>query len=36
LVKLNGLTRVSGQRAIYKVLEEDLAEYIHALSIKII
>jgi len=34
--KLNGLTKVNGQRAIHKVLKEDLAEYIHALSIKII
>ena len=34
--KLNGLTRLNGQRAIHKVLKEDLAKYIHALSIKII
>ena len=34
--KLNGLSRVNGQRAIHKVLEKDLSEYIHALSIKII
>ena len=34
--KLKGMTKINGQRAIYKVLEEDLAEYIHALSIKII
>ena len=34
--KLSGLTRVNGQRAIHQVLKEDLAEYIHALSIKII
>jgi BolA protein len=34
--KLKGLGRVSGQRAIHKVLEKDLSEYIHALSIKII
>ena len=34
--KLNGLTKVNGQRAIHKVLKEDLAQYMHALSIKII
>tara|TARA_B100000963_G_C22594517_1_gene657210 strand:- start:1592 stop:1843 length:252 start_codon:yes stop_codon:yes gene_type:complete len=34
--QLSGLSRINGQRAIHKVLEEDLAEYIHALSIKII
>ena len=34
--KLDGLSRVKGQRAIHKVLEQDLAKYIHALSIKII
>ena len=34
--KLDGLNRVNGQRAVHKVLEEDLAKYIHALSIKII
>ena len=34
--KLDGLSRVNGQRAIHKVLKEDLAQYIHALSIKII
>ena len=34
--KLRGLSRVVGQRAIRKVLEKDLSEYIHAISIKII
>ena len=34
--KLDSLNRVNGQRAIHKVLEKDLSEYIHALSIKII
>ena len=34
--KLRGLSRVVGQRAIHKVLEKDLSEYIHAISIKII
>ena len=34
--KLDGLSRVKGQRVIHKVLKEDLAKYIHALSIKII
>ena len=34
--KLDGLSRINGQRAIHKVLEKDLSEYIHALSIKII
>ena len=34
--KLDGMSRVVGQRAIYKVLEKDLSEYIHAISIKII
>ena len=34
--KLDGLSRVEGQREIHKVLEQDLAKYIHALSIKII
>ena len=34
--KLDGLSRINRQRAIHKVLEKDLSEYIHALSIKII
>ncbi len=34
--KLDGLSRISGQRAIHKVLKSDLSEYIHAISIKII
>ena len=34
--KLNGLSRINGQRAIHQVLKKDLSEYIHALSIKII
>ncbi len=34
--KLDGLSKVDGQREIHKVLEEDLSKYIHAISIKII
>ena len=34
--KLNGLSRIDGQKAIHKVLKNDLSDYIHALSIKII
>tara|TARA_Y100001970_G_C13773826_1_gene621862 strand:- start:99 stop:350 length:252 start_codon:yes stop_codon:yes gene_type:complete len=34
--KLDGLSRVNGQRTIHKVLEKDLSKYIHAISIKII
>ena len=34
--KLKGLSRINGQRAIHNVLEKDLSEYIHAISIKII
>ena len=35
-LKLENQSRVSGQRMIYKVLEKELKEYIHALRIQII
>lgn len=35
-IKLENESRVSGQRMIYKVLEKELEEYIHALRIQII
>ena len=34
--RLDGLSKINGQRAIHKVLKKDLSEYIHAISIKII
>ena len=34
--KLDGLGRINGQRQIYSVLKQEMDQYIHALSIKII